>query len=140
MSTEKEEERPQTGSSFRGQRTTSIMARLAREKAERVESSGTRNAAVLFSKDPSAYSAQLFMSINNNHAIEQKGRWWKPQFESRLEAWSGDLNSPRMGLGDLRWKRISAGPASNGAVDTIIYNEAIVHFRARRKTLVKQPV
>ncbi|KAH8883601.1 hypothetical protein GQ53DRAFT_426025 [Thozetella sp. PMI_491] len=55
MSTEKDGQTPPPGPSFRGQMTTSIMQRLAREKAERerifnerVEGSGTRNAAVLF--------------------------------------------------------------------------------------------
>lgn len=77
MSSENQPEKPQPGATFRGQMTTSIMARLEREKAERerifrerVESSGTRNVAILFSKEaPPLFSLATLLSMLSIYLI-----------------------------------------------------------------------
>src|SRR5690242_918659 len=53
--------------------------------------------------------------------VARKGQWWQPDLADRLEAWSGDLGKPRLGLDATRWALITSG-----GIEAIIHNGAVV--------------
>ncbi|TLD11435.1 hypothetical protein PspLS_11917 [Pyricularia sp. CBS 133598] len=52
-----------------------------------------------------------------------KGFWWRHDMADRLVVWRGDLSKPRLGLDDCRWSGLS-----NGEIDAVIHNGAVVHW------------
>jgi amino acid adenylation domain-containing protein/thioester reductase-like protein len=55
------------------------------------------------------------------------GRWWKPEYQDRIECWTGDLSKPKLGLGDNKWEQLfSTDPTKR--VDGIIHNAARVNW------------
>lgn len=55
--------------------------------------------------------------------VARKGQWWQPELSERIEAWSGDLAKPHLGLDDTRWASVVGG-----SIDAIIHNGAMVHW------------
>ncbi|GAO52416.1 hypothetical protein G7K_6494-t1 [Saitoella complicata NRRL Y-17804] len=49
--------------------------------------------------------------------------YWKDEYESRVEFWTGDLAAPRIGLSDELWQRLCAGDVTG-----IVHNGAAVHW------------
>jgi thioester reductase-like protein len=54
--------------------------------------------------------------------------WWREDYSSKIEIWSGDLSKKRMGLTSAQWARLAGQSSSN--VDAIIHNGAIVNWNA----------
>ncbi|KAF9768165.1 nrps5 single domain, non-ribosomal peptide synthase-like protein [Fusarium sp. DS 682] len=62
--------------------------------------------------------------------VARKGQWWHPDLSNRIEAWTGDLGKPHLGLDDTRWASVV-----DGAIDAIIHNGAVVHWHLSYRDL-----
>jgi thioester reductase-like protein len=62
--------------------------------------------------------------------VARKGQWWQPDVSDRIEAWSGDLGKPHLGLDDARWASVTGG-----SIDAIIHNGAVVHWHLSYRDL-----
>ncbi|KAJ4148294.1 hypothetical protein LMH87_002772 [Akanthomyces muscarius] len=60
------------------------------------------------------------------HAAVTAG-WWKADYETRIEAWVGDLELGKLGLSDSQWAQLS-GTSTVDNVTAIIHNGAIVNW------------
>jgi amino acid adenylation domain-containing protein/thioester reductase-like protein len=60
--------------------------------------------------------------------------WWKDSVVSAIEVWEGDLSKAWLGLTAAQWSRL-CGRESQGAIDTIIHNGAVVNWSADYSTL-----
>jgi amino acid adenylation domain-containing protein/thioester reductase-like protein len=55
------------------------------------------------------------------------GRWWKPDYQDRIEIWTGDLSIPKLGLEESKWDRLFTSDTTE-RVDCIIHNGARVNW------------
>jgi amino acid adenylation domain-containing protein/thioester reductase-like protein len=55
------------------------------------------------------------------------GHWWQPGYQDRIEAWTGDLSKPRLGLEQSKWDRLFSTDEAK-RVDCIIHNGARVNW------------
>jgi thioester reductase-like protein len=55
------------------------------------------------------------------------GRWWKPEFQDRIEFWTGDLSKPMLGLEQSKWERLFSTDSTK-RIDGIIHNGARVNW------------
>lgn len=65
--------------------------------------------------------------------------WWDKEHKKRIQVWTGDLEKARLGLKDEEWKQLS-GASSDGKIDAIIHNGAIVNWNADYDKLMKANV
>ncbi|EPS44867.1 hypothetical protein H072_1138 [Dactylellina haptotyla CBS 200.50] len=61
--------------------------------------------------------------------VAQENKWWRDEFATKIEIWTGDLAKPRFDLTAEQWINLS------GSIDTIIHNGAIVNWIADFDTL-----
>lgn len=62
--------------------------------------------------------------------VARKGQWWVPNLASRVQAWSGDLGKPHLGLNAKRWSSVVGGE-----IEAIIHNGAMVHWHLSYRDL-----
>ncbi|KAJ6781995.1 hypothetical protein PWT90_01282 [Aphanocladium album] len=53
--------------------------------------------------------------------------WWKDEYESRIEVWTGDLELSKLGLSDAHWGQLS-GTSNANNIAAIIHNGAVVNW------------
>ena len=83
--------------------------------AELLEQSNARLACIVRSASPEEGRARL------TRALERHGLW-KPSYHDRIVPIPGDIGKPRLGLGELEFRRLAR------EVDTVIHNAAHVNF------------
>ncbi|KAJ6788444.1 hypothetical protein PWT90_06554 [Aphanocladium album] len=59
----------------------------------------------------------------------EKAGWWKPEHESKIEVWLGDLGKEQLGLTGSQYSRL-LGLSMSGNVDAIVHNGAVVNWSA----------
>ncbi|CAI7662353.1 unnamed protein product [Penicillium palitans] len=64
------------------------------------------------------------------------GRWWQPDYQDRIEVWTGDLSRPKLGLEESKWDRLFTGKGTK-RVDCIIHNGARVNWMNSYEELEK---
>ncbi|KAI9904099.1 hypothetical protein N3K66_000628 [Trichothecium roseum] len=65
--------------------------------------------------------------------------WWRDSYADRIEIWTGDLGSHRLGLDDGQWDRL-AGNYSGLNVDAIVHNGAVVNWNSSYDALYEANV
>ena len=61
--------------------------------------------------------------------------WWSDVYLCRIEIWLGDLASPRLGLAEQQWLRLTGQAPLDQRVTDVIHNGAAVHWNADFATL-----
>ncbi|KAJ5406985.1 hypothetical protein N7465_008269 [Penicillium sp. CMV-2018d] len=64
------------------------------------------------------------------------GRWWQPDYQDRIEVWTGDLSRSKLGLEESKWHRLFT-EKSTKRVDCIIHNGARVNWMDSYEELEK---
>ncbi|KAL8978904.1 MAG: hypothetical protein Q9205_005633 [Flavoplaca limonia] len=80
-------------------------------------------------------------SQSSRHALERIMKaaklagWWLDNYVNKLEAWTGDLAQPKLGLGVEQWKRLCGHGSPENRVTAIIHNGATVNWNANFSAL-----
>lgn len=61
------------------------------------------------------------------HSAQNSG-WWRAEYVGKLEAWTGDLAKPNLGLSPSHWSRLCGHGSLGERVSAIIHNGAIVNW------------
>lgn len=67
------------------------------------------------------------------HRIVQSARlsgWWTDKYVGKLEAWTGDLAEPRLGLNETQWHRLCGYGVPTERITAVIHNGATVKWNA----------
>ncbi|KAJ5757351.1 uncharacterized protein N7511_006045 [Penicillium nucicola] len=64
------------------------------------------------------------------------GRWWQPDYQNRIEVWTGDLSKQALGLEQSKWERLFTTDATR-RIDCIIHNGARVNWMDSYEELEK---
>ncbi|KAL9124403.1 MAG: hypothetical protein Q9217_006262, partial [Psora testacea] len=63
------------------------------------------------------------------HSAHERG-WWRAEYIGKLEAWTGDLAKPKLGLSPGHWSRLRGHGTIIERVSAIIHNGAIVNWNS----------
>ncbi|KAL9110662.1 MAG: hypothetical protein Q9227_004839 [Pyrenula ochraceoflavens] len=86
----------------------------------------------------------LVRAVNEDEASRrvvksaQRAGWWHHKFFSKLECWTGDLASDRLGLTDSQWKSLSGH--GSVTISSIIHNGAVVRWNTDFESLATENV
>lgn len=93
-------------------------------------------------RDPNVQRVLVHVrSPNTQKALQRitdsakRAGWWTDGYISKLEAWTGDLSKPKLGLSNGQWKRLCGHGSPQEQVTAIIHNGAIVNWNATFSTL-----
>ncbi|KAF4759616.1 hypothetical protein HAV15_006975 [Penicillium sp. str.  len=64
------------------------------------------------------------------------GRWWQPDYQDRIEVWTGDLSRSKLGLEESKWHQLFTRKSTN-RIDCIIHNGARVNWMDSYEELEK---
>ena len=67
-------------------------------------------------------------------SAKQSG-WWTDKYVMKLEAWTGDLARPRLGLNEDQWYRLCGHGVRTERITAVIHNGAMVNWNASFQSL-----
>ena len=56
--------------------------------------------------------------------------WWMDEYVTKLEAWTGDLANPKLGLNEDQWRRLGGYGIPTERITAVIHNGATVNWNA----------
>ena len=79
------------------------------------------------SQNPSQTSSQALQRIVRSAKLSG---WWMNKYVTKLEAWTGDLAKPKLGLNEDQWHRLCGYGVPAERVTAVIHNGATVNWNA----------
>lgn len=75
------------------------------------------------SQDPSQALERIVQSA-------KRSGWWIDKYVTKVEAWTGDLAKPKLGLNEDQWHRLCGYGIPTERITTVIHNGATVNWNA----------